>query len=561
MTEPPGVADLLEAGLARHRAGDIEGARAAYAAALEQAPDHPQAHRLLGVALGQGGRADEAERHLRRAVAAAPDDATGWDNLGLVLRNLGRGDEAAEAFGHALRLNPRLVSAQFNLGQLHQMRGEPAMAAERYRAALETAPEFAPAHGALGTALLALGEEDAGREHLRRAIALAPEDPLARYNLGVLEVTAGNREAAVEAYDSALALRPDYADALLNAATALQGLGQLEAALARFEQSLALRPGWPEAHWNRALAHLQAGDLAAGFAEYGWRWRCDGFASPRRAYPWPHWDGGPLDGRRLLVWAEQGVGDQVFFAGMIADLAAVGADLVVTCEARLVPLFARSFPGSAILPETDGPAIQAASPDLQCPMGDLGRHLRADSGSIPAQPSYLKADPGLTARLRARYARPEGGMRIGISWRSGNRDSGRERSLPLARWRPILERVEGPIVSLQYGPVGPEVEAFRAATGIEPVMDPEIDPRGDLDGFAAQVAAMDLVISVDNSTVHFAGALGVPVRALLPVASDWRWFRDRADSPWYPSLRLYRQEAPGDWSGPIAALARDLSSD
>jgi tetratricopeptide (TPR) repeat protein len=563
MTGSRDIAEMLEAGLVRHRAGNLDAAREGYTAVLEAAPDNPQAHRLMGVALAQSGHIEEAEQHLRSAVEAAPGDATGWDNLGLVLRNQGRGDEAAEAFERALKLNPRLVSAQFNLGQLHQMRGEPERAAECYRASLEAAADFAPAHGALGTALMALGEKVDARQHLERAIALAPEDPLSRYNLGVLEGAESDREAALVAYEAALALRPDYADALLKAATALLGLGRLDDAIERCTQALALRPNWPEAHWNRALARLQAGDMAEGFAEYTWRWGCPGFVSPRRDYPFPHWDGTPLEGRRLLIWGEQGVGDQVFFAGMIADLAEAGADLVVTCEKRLVPLFARSFPEATILPEggSDDEAILGTEPDLQSPMGALGHHLRGDPAKVPARQSYLEVDSELVTRLRIRYAPALGGPRIGISWRSGNRDNGPERSLPLAAWKPILERAGGRAISLQYGDVGRQIAGFHEKTGIELLVDGEIDPIADLDGFAAQVAAMDMVISVDNSTVHFAGALGIPTHVLLPVASDWRWQQNRKDTPWYPSISLHRQKRPRDWDTVVSALARELAQD
>jgi ADP-heptose:LPS heptosyltransferase len=248
---------------------------------------------------------------------------------------------------------------------------------------------------------------------------------------------------------------------------------------------------------------------------------------------------------------------------MIADLAESGADLFVTCEKRLVPLFARSFPEATILPEGEGddPAILDSAPDLQTPMGALGHHLRADPENFPARPAYLEADPALVTQLRIRYAPPLGGPRIGISWRSGNRESGAERSLPLAAWKPILQRVGGRAVSLQYGDVAREIEGFRGKTGIDLFVDEEIDPIADLDGFAAQVAAMDMIVSVDNSTVHFAGALGIPTHVLLPVASDWRWQRSRTHSPWYPSLRLYRQKRPGDWDTAVSALARELGAD
>ena len=228
---------------------------------------------------------------------------------------------------------------------------------------------------------------------------------------------------------------------------------------------------------------------------------------------------------------------------------------------RFFALFSRSFPEATILPEGEGddPAVLNTAPDLQCPMGALGHHLRPNMEAFPTRASYLRADPDLITRLRTRYAPTNGGPRIGISWRSGNRNNGTERSVPLSAWKPALERAGGQIVSLQYGEVGREVAAFREAADVDVVMDGEVDPTKDLDAFAAQIAAVDLVISVDNTTVHFAGALGIPTHVLLPLASDWRWFQDRSDSPWYPSIKLHRQNRPRDWTQTLAALTRELA--
>jgi hypothetical protein len=305
------------------------------------------------------------------------------------------------------------------------------------------------------------------------------------------------------------------------------------------------------------------GRLAEGWDEQEWRWRTDGFRAwmgPAAALP--AWDGAPLAGRRLLVRAEQGLGDQVMFATMLPELEAAGGPVAVQCDRRLCPLFARSFPalGFAPFPTPEGEAAERDGFDLQIPFGSLGRLFRRDERAFPARAAVLVPDPGRTARLRSRWAeRAAGRRRVGLSWRSLSPTSGARRSLALGALLPLLRRDDCLFVSLQYGPTAKaELDGIRDAHGIAIATEPEVEATDDIDGLAALVAALDLVVTVDNATAHLAGAVGAETWVPLPAVASWRWMIGREDSPWYPSLRLFRQPRRGDWAAVVVRLAAAL---
>jgi hypothetical protein len=264
----------------------------------------------------------------------------------------------------------------------------------------------------------------------------------------------------------------------------------------------------------------------------------------------------------LLVWSEQGVGDQIMFAFLFPDLLEQGADCVIEADRRLEPLFRRSFPKTRFLARksVDAEDVDRLNIDYQAFMGSLCRWLRPDLASFPARRSFLRTDPARVALLRDRYRRRFGDrLIVGISWMGGTGVVRRVRSIPLMEWSAILSQPGVGWVSLQYGDHTEELAAARNALGVDVFLDQAIDPLQDLDAFAAQTAAMDLVISIDNSTVHMAGALDVPVWIMLPKVPDWRWLLERSHSQWYPSARLFRQAMPGDWTPVINAVANALA--
>ena len=529
MAGPKQPAESILSGASEHqRAGRPEAAEALYLQALRERPENGAALRLYGTFLADVGRLGEAAGYLRRAVALDDGVAGGHYRLGLVL----------------------------------QCQGNDVGAITSFRRALEIEPGYADAHCAIASAYAAAGAPALAANHLRAATAHAPVDPRPHFELGALLAGEGAHEAALGHHREALARRPGYAEAMLGAAVALEALGQHDESLGWYDRAIRARRQWPDAHWRRARARLRMGDFDRGLAEYEWRWRAGGFSSEWAGYSYPVWNGALVDGRRVLVWSEQGPGEQILFAGSVPDLLDSGAACVLTCDERLVALFSRAFPSARVMPEgtKDDPALTGLGIDLQCPIGSLARWLPPAMAGGPRHDGYLEADPGVADACRRRYDALGGGLKVGIAWREGAVSEDAVRSIDLDRWRDILALPSVRYINLQAGDVGREIALVRGAFGIGVHEDPAVDRGESLDAFAAQLSALDLVIAADGLTAHLAGALGKPVWMLLPHVADWCWMAGRADSPWHPTARLYRQAHPGDWDPVLDAVRRDLAA-
>ena len=293
-----------------------------------------------------------------------------------------------------------------------------------------------------------------------------------------------------------------------------------------------------------------------------WRWRNDGFSTPLRPFSQQRWDGSVDDVGKLLIWGEQGVGDEIQFSGLIRHITALGIDVAVECDRRISGLLRRSFPETIIAERSDPPSDILKDPAIthQIPMCSVPRVLGLSLNESSFSAPYILADQGRRDRLRSRYKADKNPLLIGISWKSGNSQEGAKRSVDLEYWAPILKIAGVRFVNLQYGECSEQLRASFKHSGVEILEDKEINPLTDLEGFAAQVAAMDLVISVDNSTVHFAGALGTRVWTMLPTVPDWRWGLEGDSTCWYPAMRLFRQKDRGKWEPVISRIAEELSS-
>jgi hypothetical protein len=301
-------------------------------------------------------------------------------------------------------------------------------------------------------------------------------------------------------------------------------------------------------------ALLSFGRLAEGWPEYRWRLRNPAHRGWHRGIPKPLWTGDQLAGQRLLLWSDQGLGDQILTAGLLPEATAAAARIVFACETRLAPLMARSFPGLRVVAITDihRGTVDLSDVDAHASISEIGAVLRPHLDAFPNRDRYLTADPARVATLRARYrALPGEGPVVGISWRSANDAAGADKSIDLAAWSPLLA-VGARFVSLQYGDLG--------ALPANVFVDRAIDPMADVDAFAAQVAAMDMIVSVSNTTVHMAGALGVPTLCLTPRVEGrpWYWFSGRDTSPWYPSVCHVWQTRRGLWDDVLRRAAELL---
>lgn len=411
----------------------------------------------------------------------------------------------------------------------------------------------------LGTAQLQQGHSEAAIGSFAAALAVKPDAVIAHHNLGTALADIGAFDDAVRSWRAALRHDPSFRPAVVALANMLCDLGIEEEGRQLFALARALDPNDELLDQAIGLVDLRYGKLREGFAAYEARFLPGRFALPARPFTPPRWQGESLEGKRILVWTEQGLGEEILAASMFADVAAQAGSLVIECSDRLAPLLERALPQVQVVARRDPPDPAAREAfDYQSPALSLARYLRCDFSEFPRHQGYLNAAPTLSAHLRGRYRALAGGNRIvGISWESAARHGNRKR-IPLEFWRPILDVPGVTFVSLQYG-IGPESPHVAAADG-KLFIDGEVDALKSLDAAAAQVAAMDLVITVSNTAAHLAGAQNVPVWTMTPSGPGcfWYWFRDRADSPWYPSMRLFRQPRPGAWLPVVADVARAL---
>lgn len=392
----------------------------------------------------------------------------------------------------------------------------------------------------------------AGHEVLRRN----PGSPLLQLRIGRIFQDAGAIEDAIACHRMVIASLPRNATAHYHLGLCLAARGQFVDAEIELRQALSLRPDNAEIHNGLGMYLLSEARFEEAWNELEWRWQTKNLRDHKRHFDLPTWSGEKLGGNRLLVWLEQGVGDEIFFAGLLPDLAARHVGCVVEADRRLCALIARSFPDIEVVPRSDPPHPATRAPDVthQIAAGSLCRFFRAAAGGFDCA-SYLRADETRTGELGDRLPAPAGSsLKVGIAWHSNNPRSGARRSIPLRLWAPILTRPDCTFVTLQYGDNTDEIATTTDELGVLIYETESLDPWEDLDGLAALVGALDLVISVDNSTVHLAGALGVPTWALLSMRHDARWFRERDDSPWYPTVRLIRQDRESDW-GPVIETA------
>jgi Tfp pilus assembly protein PilF len=479
----------------------------------------PGAEELVREALRQrdGGRLDQAERLLYRALAAAPG--------------------AAEI--HLM------------LGDLFRVQGRFEAALQSCQAAVELAPSLATARNNLGTAYRELDDFGRAMAEYRRALELDGSLPEAHFNLAVCLQREGDAAAAAEGYREALRLKPDFALAHLNLGFVLEESGDPAGALDAYAAAVAADPLLVEAHVNHGMQLLLAGRFAEGWAEFEWRLRYPEYSGADAAAKAPRWDGAPLDGRTILLDAEQGFGDALQFLRYAPVAAARGGRVIVRCAPELGALVAGAEGVSAVVRRGEPlPAFDCYSPLPSMP-AVLGTTLETIPGAVP----YVRADAGKAAQWKAKLGSSGPERKVGLVWasQSGHRTAP-DKSLPLEALAPLAAVPGVRFYSLQKGDAARQLRRPPPGMAIT-------DLAGELHDFsdtAAAVAGLDLVISVDTAVAHLAGALGRPTWTLLKQVPDWRWLLERSDSPWYPTMRLFRQARPGSWQEPAAALAEAL---
>jgi tetratricopeptide (TPR) repeat protein len=525
-----------------HRAGRLDQAGRDYQAVLAAAPDHAPSLHLLGALAFEIGQIEAAVNLIRAAITIDDTVPAYHNDLGEALRLSGRAEEAAVQYRAALALQPANRAALNNLGLVEQMLGRPAAAIELYRRAIALAPDFAPAQLNLGVALLEAGEIDAAEAALETARRLDPANPAAALNLANLRQAQDRLDEAVTLYRGLLAADPNHVQALVNLGRALMHQGRPEPAARYFDAALALAPDLPAAQWNAGLCRLLLGDFDRGWA--GFAWRRQAGAVPPHGLTGPEWRGEALAGRRLLIHAEQGLGDTIQFIRYLKRVRACGAgEIILLCQKPLRRLLAGQV--RVVTPEETLPDWDCRIPLLDLPRL-FGTRLATIDGTVP----YLDGAPDRVEEWRKGLADLPS-PRIGLVWRGrSDHRNDRNRSIPAGTLAPLTGLPAG-WVSLQQGATPAELAALGPIRHLG-------DSFPDLQDAAEAIAALDLVITVDTALAHLAGALGKKVWILLPLAPDWRWLTERLDSPWYPGARLFRQTRAGDWAAVIAAVAAAL---
>jgi tetratricopeptide (TPR) repeat protein len=461
------------------------------------------------------------------------------------------------AYEQVLAIEPLHFDALHMLGVLANQTQQPEKAVERIQQAIQVNPNVAGAYSNLGLAFRQLQQFEEALACYDQALILEPLDTSTLVNRGVALRGLYRYGEALESYTTALSLQPNLAQAYYNRGLVKNDLNQLQQAIEDFDAVVSITPGFHPAMWAKALCLLQLGRFSEAWPLYTMRWLQDEkeFTSKKLHTVVPEWKP-QVPVARLLVWPEQGVGDEIMFGALLQQAQQLCQQLLVQMDPRLIALFQGTMPRITFLPKYQ--VIDESLYDAQLPMGDLLPICIKDSESfLSIATSYIQADPARAQALRQALSK-DGKRLCGISWRSKNLKKGKDRSIPLKEMLLVLNHPTIQFVNLQYGDVDEELAQVQQELGIEVKQCDEVDNQNDLEGLAALIQACDVVISADNSTVHLAGALGKSVWVLLPFNADWRWFLDRDNSPWYPSARLFRQKQNADWAPVLSNVADAL---
>ena len=553
------IDDLLQRGYRSQQAGERAVAENNYRDALKIDALHADAHYLLGALLGEGGNFTDAAAHLDRALAARPDFAAAHAARGNVFLMLEDRQAAIASYEQALRLDPGNAAAHCNLGLIWQAAGASEQALLRFERAYALAPEIPDLLKNLTLSYIEFERYEEAQALLQAVLAQTPRRIEALKCLGLVLQKLHRPQEALQHYLTVRAIDGADAELLNNLGIVYQDLGRLEEAIAAYDAAILLKSDFTLAIWHRSLAYLLQHDFARGWPDY--ELRLLGADRRPRAAEGANWDGGALAGKKLLVYAEQGLGDEIMFASCIPDVVAAGANCVIECSPKLEKLFRRSFPQTAVRATNPDKSLPAGAGemdlDLQSSIGSLPQYLRRARADFPRHSGYLRADPQAVAAWRERLAALGPGLKVGISWQGGTHKSRRPvRSMPLAQWLPILQMEGAHFVDLQYTDCRAEIDELRAATGVTVHSWNEV--RADYEQAVALVTALDLVISVCTAVIHLGGALGTPVWVMAPYSPEWRYGIAGQEMPWYPSVRVFRQSVYGEWGAVIDDVAQSL---
>ena len=549
------IPEALQQAVAYHQAGQLHPAEQIYRRILDVDPTNIHALHLLGVIAYQAGHPAAAVEHITQAIRLNPQVADFHNNLGTAYEALKRSDEAAQSYRRALQLNPKLADAHSNLGLILIDQGKTDEAEACFRQAVQLRPNYVEAYNNLGMTLHDQGKSAEAEACYRQALALKPDYAEALSNLGLALKNQGELEEAVACCRRAIEILPNFSQAYDNLGIALQNLRRLDEAMTAYNKALEINPDSAMAHWNRGLLRLLMGQFEQGWPEYEWRWQTRNPLAVQRSFSQPAWDGQPNPDATILLHSEQGLGDTIQFVRYASLVKSRVGRVILECQPPLARLLA-NCPGvdQLIARGTELPAFDAYAPLLSVP-----RLLGTTIENIPADVPYLSAAADLVEQWRERIGQ-YGGFRVGISWQgTPTYSADRFRSIPLAQFAPLSEVAGVRLISLQKGVGAEQLAGIGDRFAVIDLTSELDEASGPFMDTAALMQSLDLVITSDTAVAHLAGALGVPVWVALPFVPDWRWLLDRDDSPWYPTMRLFRQTARGDWAGVFQAIQAALA--
>jgi tetratricopeptide (TPR) repeat protein len=538
-------------GLLAQQSGEYQESIRLIGKALALNPDDPDTLNSLAESYVGHGEIQLASDCLQRMAQLLPQSAEAHHRLGKAQERLGDWDGATESYRRALALQPDSPDPHGSLARLQCKQGAYGDAVQSCRRALALDPNRDEIHIQLGNALTDLGNYGAAVEAYRRALALKPDSAEAVYGLGYFFERKGDLASATDSFQNALKLNPHLGGAHLHLGTCHLLQGDLRKAAECFEQLLKLEPDSAEARAFLGLIHLKQGNFRPGLSEYESRWGTPYGLRFRRTFSQPLWKGEPLEGSRILLYAEQGMGDTLQFARYVPLVAARGAKVVLEVQPRLHRLLSLAKgPEEVICRDAPLPEV-----DWQCPLLSLPLAFATELNSIPAKIPYIYPDPAQVEIWRHRLSGSS--LRIGLVW-GGSPLHPHElwRSIPLEQLAPLTNLEGTAFYSLQMGPPASQVKELGSRVHIIDLQ----DEQRDFADTAAIVANLDLVISIDTSVVHLAGAMGKPVWVMLSKSADWRWLLDREDNPWYPTARLFRQSTMGNWHDVVTRIQCELRS-
>ena len=545
----PALERIMNEAIEHHRNNRFQQAAEGYWKVMEADPGHAQAIYLLGMVMHRIGENEKAAELVSCALALGYGGAVEYCNLGIIYSALERLEDAVECQKQSIIRDAQYTAAYFNLGNAYRDLSQPEAAIEALRMAVARKPDFPQAYNNLGLALHDAGRFEDALGSYDKALTSKPGYAEAYLNMGNALNELGRPDAAAVSFQKAIVLDRNLFEAHNNIGNVLRDLNRFEAAALSYAKAIALKPDEPGPHKNLGIISLLLGDFETGWPEYSWRRLEDDPLFKIRAYKEPLWDGGDLTGKTLFVYPEQGLGDTMQFVRYLP--------MVRQRNARVV--FDVPLPMARLMRDLDGVDVMIKSgdplPPFDChiPLLELPRLLGTTLDTIPAGEAYLYADKDMVDTWGERLG-PKEGFRIGLVW-GGNPGhlNDRNRSIDPELFRPLVETPGVSAFSLLVGRDGEASQVFGdAVTDLAPHL-------GDFADTAAAVANMDVVISVDTAVAHLAGALGTMVWTLLPFNPDWRWMLDRDDSPWYPSMRLFRQDKRKRWEGVIERAAAELA--